>query len=111
MTDNDPNAPWLSLAHIICADAGIPPGPIFYRLEALRDKLDAWRQIPNIKEIIMTTKTTITYSSVYANGQVGASYLSLDVMRHTDQPRLTHALRTEINAETMELISSEVIKL
>ena len=82
MTDNDPNAPWLSLAHIMCADAGIPPGPIMSRLEALRDKLDEWRQIhvifcvacgklttagdihtctpPNIKELVVTAKTEVT---------------------------------------------------
>jgi hypothetical protein len=39
--DGDPNAPWLSLAHMICSDAGIPPGHITTRLEALREKLDA----------------------------------------------------------------------
>lgn len=37
------NTPWLRLAHIICADAGIPPGRIDDRLEALRDKLDEYR--------------------------------------------------------------------
>lgn len=37
------NTPWLRLAHIICADAGIPPGRIDDRLEALRDKLEADR--------------------------------------------------------------------
>ena len=44
--DTDQNAPWLSLAHIICADAGIPPGPITQRLQVLRDKLDYFRQRP-----------------------------------------------------------------
>jgi hypothetical protein len=39
--DADPNAPWLSLAHMICSDAGSPPGHITARLEALRDKIDA----------------------------------------------------------------------
>lgn len=38
--DADPNAPWLSLAHMICTDSGIPPGHITSRLEALRGKLD-----------------------------------------------------------------------
>jgi hypothetical protein len=31
---------WLTLAHIICSDQGIPPGHIMARLEQLRDKLD-----------------------------------------------------------------------
>lgn len=44
LPDADPNAPWLSLAHLICADAGIPPGHITARLEALRDKLDGTAQ-------------------------------------------------------------------
>ena len=44
--DTDPNAPWLTLAHIICADAGIPPGPIIERLEVLSNKLDEWRKRP-----------------------------------------------------------------
>lgn len=35
--DSDPNAPWLSLAHTVCAEAGIPPGHISHRLEQLRD--------------------------------------------------------------------------
>lgn len=33
------NAPWLTIAHVICTDAGIAHGPISGRLEALRDKL------------------------------------------------------------------------
>lgn len=37
--DSDHNAPWLSLAHAICADMGIAPGHITDRLQALRDKL------------------------------------------------------------------------
>jgi hypothetical protein len=32
-------APWLSLAHIICTDQGIPQGHITERLEQLRNKL------------------------------------------------------------------------
>lgn len=54
LSDTDPNAPWLSLAHMICADAGIPPGHITARLEALRDKLGAparepagWKLVPS----------------------------------------------------------------
>jgi len=39
--DTDENAPWLTLAHIICADAGIPVGHINDRLKALRDTLEA----------------------------------------------------------------------
>jgi hypothetical protein len=35
----DANAPWLSAAHILCADYGVPPGHISDRLEGLRDKL------------------------------------------------------------------------
>lgn len=37
-SDNDP---WLTLAHIICADADVPPGHITDRLKELRDKLEA----------------------------------------------------------------------
>jgi hypothetical protein len=39
--DTDQNAPWLTLAHMICADAGIPPGHITDRLTALRERLSA----------------------------------------------------------------------
>jgi len=45
LSDTDENAPWLTLAHIICADAGIPVGHINDRLKALRDKLG---QVPAI---------------------------------------------------------------
>lgn len=37
----DPNAPWLSEAHALCSDAGIPPGHISDRIRALRDKQTA----------------------------------------------------------------------
>jgi hypothetical protein len=40
-TDADENAPWLTLAHTICADAGIQPGHITDRLKTLRDLLEA----------------------------------------------------------------------
>ncbi|HEX8552514.1 MAG TPA: hypothetical protein VF681_13280, partial [Abditibacteriaceae bacterium] len=39
--DADENAPWLTLAHMICADAGVPCGHITDRLKALRDILAA----------------------------------------------------------------------
>lgn len=44
-TDADQNAPWLTLAHTICSDAGIPVGHITDRLNALRDRLDAAQPI------------------------------------------------------------------
>lgn len=34
----DPNAPWLTEAHLLCNDAGIPPGHISFRLKALRER-------------------------------------------------------------------------
>ena len=37
----EPNDEWMSLAHTICADAGIPPGRIEQRLEVLRGLLQA----------------------------------------------------------------------
>jgi hypothetical protein len=39
--DTSNNAPWLTLAHMICTDAGIEPGHIITRLQGLRDALDA----------------------------------------------------------------------
>lgn len=39
--DADENAPWLTLAHTICADAGVPCGHITDRLKALREILAA----------------------------------------------------------------------
>ena len=39
MTETDPNAPWLTLAHIICSEAGIAPGNIESRLTILRQRL------------------------------------------------------------------------
>ncbi len=47
--DSDDNAPWLTLAHTICADAGIPPGHITARLEALRDLIE---QRPDDTELL-----------------------------------------------------------
>jgi hypothetical protein len=44
--DADHNAPWLTLAHIICTDAGIAQGRIEARLNALRDKLEAASAAP-----------------------------------------------------------------
>lgn len=41
LQDADTNAPWLSDAHALCADHGIPPGHISARLEFLREKLAA----------------------------------------------------------------------
>jgi hypothetical protein len=41
IADSDPNAPWLALAHTICADAGIPAGKITWRLEVLHGLLQA----------------------------------------------------------------------
>lgn len=35
----DPNAAWLSDAHALCADQGIPPGRIADRIKALRERL------------------------------------------------------------------------
>jgi len=37
--DRDPNARWLTLAHALCADAGVPSGHIADRLEALRIRM------------------------------------------------------------------------
>jgi len=39
--DADPNAPWLTAAHSLCSDHGIPVGHISKRLEALREALSA----------------------------------------------------------------------
>ena len=39
--DADPNAPWLTEAHMLCSDQSIPLGHITARIRALRDKLDA----------------------------------------------------------------------
>lgn len=38
--DLNPNARWLSLAHTLCSDAGVPHGHIAERLEGLRRTLD-----------------------------------------------------------------------
>lgn len=43
LTVSNDSAPWLTTAHSICADAGIPPGHIDDRLTALRDMLEAMR--------------------------------------------------------------------
>lgn len=39
--DADPNAPWLTEAHMLCTDQGIAAGHITERLRALREKLAA----------------------------------------------------------------------
>ena len=38
--DADPNATWLSEAHMLCTDQGIAQGNITERIRALRDKLE-----------------------------------------------------------------------
>ena len=58
-----------------------------------------------------TSKNRVTFSSIYDNGTVGASYLNLDIIRSLNNPVVTHALRTEIKPETLTLVSSEVIVL
>lgn len=37
--DNSENAPWLTLAHMICTDHGVPQGHIEWRLNVLRELL------------------------------------------------------------------------
>jgi hypothetical protein len=37
--EQDVNAPWLSLAHIICTDMGVPQGRIEWRLQVLQGLL------------------------------------------------------------------------
>lgn len=37
------NAPWLSAAHALCADMGVPPGNIEWRIEVLRGVIEALR--------------------------------------------------------------------
>lgn len=49
--DADPNAPWLSDAHCLCADQGIPPGHITDRIRALRDKLEQPSQAGELSEL------------------------------------------------------------
>lgn len=50
LTDQDPNAPWLSEAHALCADMGIPPGHITDRIRALREKLGAAEPVGVVDE-------------------------------------------------------------
>jgi len=41
MGDDNPNAPWLSLAHGICTEHGVPQGNIEWRLEVLKELFGA----------------------------------------------------------------------
>lgn len=41
--DADPNAPWLTEAHTLCADLGIPPGHISELVKALRGIVERLR--------------------------------------------------------------------
>jgi hypothetical protein len=47
LTEQDPNAPWLSQAHVICSEAGIPAGHISDRLNILGAILNGMRSGPN----------------------------------------------------------------
>lgn len=47
LTEQDPNAAWLSHAHVICSDAGIPVGHISDRLGILSEILEGMRSGPN----------------------------------------------------------------
>lgn len=47
LTDQDPNAPWLTEAHALCSYMGIPQGHITDRIRALRDKLGAAEPVGN----------------------------------------------------------------
>ncbi len=42
----DPNAPWLTEAHLLCAENGIPPGRIEDRIKALREAMRAYKNAP-----------------------------------------------------------------
>lgn len=42
--DANENAPWMSLAHMLCTDAGIEPGHLTERLTKLRDLFDAQKK-------------------------------------------------------------------
>lgn len=49
--DSNPNAEWLTTAHLICAEAGIAPGHISERLTELRDRLSAQPAIKDAAEL------------------------------------------------------------
>lgn len=69
--DTSENAPWLTLAHIICADAGVPPGHISDRLKALRDKLEAPEQASNPVEFDGIKTATVQAQEPFMFGIMG----------------------------------------
>jgi hypothetical protein len=48
----DPNAPWLTKAHMLCTDHGIPQGNLTERIRALRDKLEQQASEPAEKRTL-----------------------------------------------------------
>lgn len=49
--DADTNAPWLTLAHTICTDAGVPQGRIEWRLESLREIIESLHKLILSQEV------------------------------------------------------------
>jgi hypothetical protein len=58
MTETDPNAPWLTLAHIICSEAGIAPGNIEARLTILRQRMHEQSQLDSTRQVIQVAGVT-----------------------------------------------------
>ena len=55
--DTDPNAPWLTEAHMLCTDYGIAHGDITGRLKALREKLQGMDDTADIPAILKRQAT------------------------------------------------------
>lgn len=66
----DPNANWLSLAHSICFDQGIPGGPITERLKQLQAKLTRENAL---NELVRLSEEANLYEYEQITGESGAA--------------------------------------
>lgn len=51
LTDQYPNAPWLSEAHALCSDMCVPQGHISDRIKSLREKLGAAEPVKQFRKV------------------------------------------------------------
>ena len=94
-SDGDPNALWLTAAHMLCTDNGIPQGNITARIEALREKLSAPSEVAQA-----VAKYEYRNLDVYAEGEPG----SWHEISASDHERMRS--RTDIEVRALGVISA-----
>lgn len=107
MSDADPNAPWLGLAHRICCDAGIAHGNIADRLSTLQDQLDGLNQDAQRYRWLFDSYTLEQVKQAFDNGTVPPTTPQMLVFEQVlgfyvakqDVDHYIDSLRTKTNQE------------